>query len=184
MRVKAARPGPPAAEDYQNDKTLEDGDLLYSGSLALPQDFWTKAGKNVESWQSGVHMYYHRRAGGGTADDQPVRLIGHRCPSLYARDRDPRQDGAGGAQGLRLPERRLGRERATASRTSPELMDPRRGLRHPDRHTAGNGQDADGLAAGLTQVLDERRYTDHHDPRDGGGRTSAFQHRGGKWSPG
>mgnify|MGYP006167143369 CR=1 FL=1 len=39
MRVKARALGL-QAEDYQNDKTLEDGDLLYPGSLALPADFW------------------------------------------------------------------------------------------------------------------------------------------------
>ena len=50
MRVKARALGL-QAEDYQNDKTLEDGDLLYPGSMALPQDFWTKNGKTVESWQ-------------------------------------------------------------------------------------------------------------------------------------
>ena len=57
MRVKARALGL-AAEDYQNDKVLEDGDLLYSGALALPADFWTKAGKNVESWQEGAITYY------------------------------------------------------------------------------------------------------------------------------
>src|SRR5450830_1138984 len=57
MRVKARALGL-TAEDYQNDKTLEDGDLLYSGALALPADFWTKNGKSVESWQSGSHTYY------------------------------------------------------------------------------------------------------------------------------
>ena len=61
MRVKARALGL-NAEDYQNDKTLEDGDLLYAGVLALPPDFWAKSGKNVESWQSGAHTYY--RIGG------------------------------------------------------------------------------------------------------------------------
>ena len=39
MRIKARALGLPA-EDYFNDKTLEDGDLLYTGVLALPADFW------------------------------------------------------------------------------------------------------------------------------------------------
>jgi PhoH-like ATPase len=47
---QGARPGP-AAEDYQNDKTLEDGDLLYP-ACCLPPDFWAASGKNVESWQA------------------------------------------------------------------------------------------------------------------------------------
>ncbi|WP_413905374.1 PIN domain-containing protein [Candidatus Skiveiella danica] len=53
MRVKARALGL-AAEDYQNDKTLEDGDMLYAGSLALPPDFWSKHGKTIESWQQGA----------------------------------------------------------------------------------------------------------------------------------
>ena len=52
MRVKARALGL-STDDYQNDKTLEDGDLLYSGALALPADFWTKQAKNIESWQEG-----------------------------------------------------------------------------------------------------------------------------------
>jgi PhoH-like ATPase len=41
MRVKARALGLPA-EDYYNDKTLEDGDLLYTGVLPLPADFWDR----------------------------------------------------------------------------------------------------------------------------------------------
>ena len=52
MRVKARALGL-ATDDYQNDKTLDDLDLMYSGSLALPPDFWAKHGKTVESWQTG-----------------------------------------------------------------------------------------------------------------------------------
>ncbi|MDQ5896647.1 MAG: PhoH-like ATPase, partial [Pseudomonadota bacterium] len=39
MRIKARALGL-AAEDYLNDKTLEDADLLYTGVLQLPGDFW------------------------------------------------------------------------------------------------------------------------------------------------
>ena len=44
MRIKARALGLPA-EDYFNDKTLDDGDLLYTGTLQLPADFWDKHGK-------------------------------------------------------------------------------------------------------------------------------------------
>src|SRR6476620_401188 len=57
MRVKARALGL-ATDDYQNDKTLEDGDLLYSGSLALPPDFWTRQSKTIEIWQQGSHTFY------------------------------------------------------------------------------------------------------------------------------
>ncbi|CAH0444642.1 hypothetical protein LMG10661_01053 [Ralstonia syzygii subsp. syzygii] len=50
MRIKARALGLPA-EDYFNDRVLEDTDLLYSGVLSLPADFWQKHGKNIESWQ-------------------------------------------------------------------------------------------------------------------------------------
>jgi PhoH-like ATPase len=57
MRVKARALGLPA-EDYFNDKTLEDGDLLYTGVLPLPSDFWERHGKTMESWQQGGHTFY------------------------------------------------------------------------------------------------------------------------------
>ncbi len=50
MRIKARALGLPA-EDYFNDHVLEDTDLLYSGIVQLPEDFWDKHGKNMESWQ-------------------------------------------------------------------------------------------------------------------------------------
>ncbi|MEX3583759.1 MAG: PhoH family protein [Burkholderia sp.] len=50
MRIKAHALGLPA-EDYFNDQVLEDTDLLYSGVRELPQDFWTKHAKGMESWQ-------------------------------------------------------------------------------------------------------------------------------------
>ena len=57
MRIKARALGF-AAEDYFNDKVLEDTDLLYTGTRALPQDFWESHGKNMESWQQAGHTYY------------------------------------------------------------------------------------------------------------------------------
>lgn len=50
MRIKARALGLPA-EDYFNDQVLEDKDLLYSGVMVLPNDFWARHGKGVESWQ-------------------------------------------------------------------------------------------------------------------------------------
>ncbi len=57
MRIKARALGM-AAEDYFNDKVLEDTDLLYSGMRELPADFWDRHGKAMESWQQGGHTYY------------------------------------------------------------------------------------------------------------------------------
>jgi len=59
MRIKARALALPA-EDYFNDHVLEDTDLLYSGIVQLPDDFWDKHGKNMESWQdtrNGTSFY-------------------------------------------------------------------------------------------------------------------------------
>jgi PhoH-like ATPase len=60
MRIKARALGL-AAEDYFNDKVLEDTDLLYTGTRALPQDFWEKHGRDMESWQQSGLTYYRVR---------------------------------------------------------------------------------------------------------------------------
>ncbi|MBO9535811.1 PhoH family protein [Herbaspirillum sp.] len=65
MRLKARAIGLPA-EDYFNDHVLEDTDLLYSGIQQLPDDFWTKHGKGMESWQENKHgssFTYYRVTG-------------------------------------------------------------------------------------------------------------------------
>jgi PhoH-like ATPase len=57
MRIKARALGL-AAEDYFNDKVLEDTDLLFSGVQELPGDFWDKHGKEMKSWQQSGHTFY------------------------------------------------------------------------------------------------------------------------------
>lgn len=54
MRIKARAMGLPA-EEYFNDHVLEDTDLLYSGIMQLPDDFWIKHAKGMESWQENKH---------------------------------------------------------------------------------------------------------------------------------
>jgi PhoH-like ATPase len=46
------------AEDYFNDKVLEDTDILYSGTRPLPANFWDKHGKGMESWKKDTRTYY------------------------------------------------------------------------------------------------------------------------------
>ena len=65
MRIKARALGLPA-EDYFNDHVMEDTDLLYSGIVQLPDDFWTKHGKDLESWQenkNGQSATFYRVTG-------------------------------------------------------------------------------------------------------------------------
>ena len=57
MRIKATTLGIPA-EDYLSDKVLDDTDMLYSGRMALPSDFWTTVGKSLKSWQDDGTTHY------------------------------------------------------------------------------------------------------------------------------
>jgi len=60
MRIKAHALGL-AAEDYFNDKVLEDTDLLYTGVRALADDFWDLHGKDMESWKKDGRTFYRVR---------------------------------------------------------------------------------------------------------------------------
>jgi len=57
MRLKALSLGL-QAEDYFNDHVIDDSDLLYEGVLPLPENFWSKHGKDVESWSQGDTTWY------------------------------------------------------------------------------------------------------------------------------
>ncbi|THF66992.1 PhoH family protein [Pseudothauera nasutitermitis] len=57
MRIKARALGL-EAQDYFNDKVLEDTDLLYTGTRELPADFWDTHAKGMESWKEEGHTWY------------------------------------------------------------------------------------------------------------------------------
>ena len=57
MRIKARALGL-NAQDYFNDKVLEDSDLLYTGVKLLPADFWDKHGKDMKSGALNGHTFY------------------------------------------------------------------------------------------------------------------------------
>lgn len=57
MRIKAAILEL-VAEDYHNDQTLDDIDLLYSGAMPLETDFWEEHGSKMESWQERGRTFY------------------------------------------------------------------------------------------------------------------------------
>jgi PhoH-like ATPase len=58
MRIKARALGL-SAQDYFNDKVLEDTDLLYTGVRELPADFWEKNGKDMKSGTQAGHTFYN-----------------------------------------------------------------------------------------------------------------------------
>ena len=165
MRVKSRALGL-ATDDYQNDKTLEDGDLLYAGAMALPSDFWATHGKTVESWQQGAHTFYRI-----TGPIVPNLLVNQFVyfespgePSLYARVTEIRGKTAvfktlkdfthlkNSAWGITA----RNREQNFALNL---LMDPAIDF-VTLTGTAGTGKTLMALASGLTQVLDDRRYTE------------------------
>jgi PhoH-like ATPase len=165
MRVKARALGL-VTEDYKNDKTLDDLDLMYSGCLALPGDFWAKHGKTVESWQSGQHTFY--RITGPVVPalfiNQFVYFESPGEPSLYARVIEIRGKTAvlktlkdyGHLKNAVWGVTTRNREQNFAMNL---LMDPEVDFVTLSG-TAGTGKTLMALAAGLTQVLDERRYTE------------------------
>jgi PhoH-like ATPase len=57
LRIKATILGI-KAEDYANDRVVDDLDLLFSGTRQLPQDFWEAHGRQIESWQEEGSAYY------------------------------------------------------------------------------------------------------------------------------
>jgi PhoH-like ATPase len=60
------------AEDYFNDKVLEDTDILYTGTRGLPDSFWDKHGKGMESWKKDSKTYY--------------KVTGPLCPQLLVNE--------------------------------------------------------------------------------------------------
>ena len=165
MRVKARALGL-ATDDYQNDKTLEDGDLLYSGSLALPADFWTRQSKTIESWQQGSHTFY-RITGpivGNLLINQFVYFEAPGEPPLYARVTEIRAKTAV-LKTLKDYNHLKNAVWGVTTRNREQnfamnlLMDPEVDF-VTLAGTAGTGKTLMALASGLTQVLDDRRYTE------------------------
>ncbi|RDU95334.1 PhoH family protein [Trinickia dinghuensis] len=168
MRIKAHALGLPA-EDYFNDQVLEDSDLLFSGVRALPQDFWTKHAKGMESWQDNKTgtTYY--------------RVTGPLCPSLLVNEFVYLEPQTG-----EPPFQAIVRELNGKTAVLQTLRDYSHnknnvwGITARNREQnfalnllmnpeidfvtllgqAGTGKTLVALAAGLAQVLDEKRYNE------------------------
>jgi PhoH-like ATPase len=164
MRIKARALGL-AAEDYFNDKVLEDADLLYTGVRALPKDFWNTHGKDMESWKKEGHTYY--------------RVRGPLVPKLHVNEFVYDESGE-------RPLHTLVKEtqgRVAVLETLKDYSHAKNevwGITARNREQnfalnllmnpavdfvtlvgqAGTGKTLLALAAGLTQVLDEKRYSE------------------------
>jgi PhoH-like ATPase len=163
MRIKARAVGL-AAEDYFNDKVLEDTDLLYTGMTALPADFWDTHGRDMESWQEGGVTFY--------------RVRGPLCPTLLVNEfvwlegDTPFQAqvvATDGATAVLATLRDFTHQKNSVwgitarNREQGFALDL---LMNPEIDfvtllgQAGTGKTLLTLAAGLSQVLDDQRYAE------------------------
>jgi PhoH-like ATPase len=164
MRIKARALGL-AAEDYASDKVLEDIDLLYAGVRRLPADFWDTHGRDVESWKKEGHTYY--------------RVRGPLVPKL--RVNEFVYDESGERPLYALVKERSGRLAVLETlRDYTHAKNSVWGITARNREQnfalnllmnpavdfvtlvgqAGTGKTLLALAAGLTQVLDDKRYSE------------------------
>ncbi|KQW44641.1 MULTISPECIES: PhoH family protein [unclassified Roseateles] len=165
MRIKARALGLPA-EDYRNDKTLEDSDLLYTGVQGLPSDFWERHGKTMESWQQGGTTFY--RISGPLVPtlliNELVYLEAPGATPLYAKVTEI----TGKTAVLRTLKDYAHQKHAVWGVTARNreqnfalnlLMDPECDF-ITLTGTAGTGKTLMTLAAALSQVFDDRRYSE------------------------
>ena len=153
-----------AAEDYFNDHVLEDSDLLYTGVLQLPENFWNKHGKGVESWQQGGITFY-RISGPLCSQFMINQFVFFEGPMpLYAQVREVSGKTAVLAT-LRDYTHGKNNVWGVTSRNREQnfamnlLMNPECDFVSL-LGQAGTGKTLMTLAAGLAQVLETKRYTE------------------------
>ncbi|WP_199671462.1 PhoH family protein [Salinisphaera sp. Q1T1-3] len=161
LRIKASVIGI-EAQDYFNDKVVEDLDLLYTGHATLPEDFWSAHADDMQSWQEGGETYYQVR--GPDVADWHVNELLHfdRENEVELVTRDIENDDAllELAEDYRDGKRNVwgvharNREQNFALNL---LMDPEIDI-VTLLGAAGTGKTLLTLAAALAQTLDESRY--------------------------
>ncbi len=168
MRIKARALGLPA-EDYFNDQVLEDRDLMYSGVMSLPADFWPKHGKDMESWadsRSGTMFY---RVTGPTVPSMLVNQFVYQenpdgSTPFYAQVKE-----INGKTALLQTLRDFSHQKNnvwSVTARNREQNFAMNLLMNPDVDfvtllgQAGTGKTLLALAAGLEQVLDSKRYNE------------------------
>ncbi len=164
MRIKARALGL-ATEDYYNDKVLDDTDLLYTGVNKLAPTFWDTHGRDMESWKKDGHTYYRVRGplvpqlhlNGFVYDESGERplhalvkeIAGRSAVLATLREYSHAKNSVWG-----ITARNREQNFALNLLMNPDI----------DFVTllgqAGTGKTLLTLAAGLTQVLDEKRYSE------------------------
>jgi PhoH-like ATPase len=163
LRIKAAIVGV-HAEDYYSDRTIEDADLLGSGSQALPADFWERHARGIRSWKEGDRTFYEV-SGPEVSGWQPNQFVfedseqgvealvrsieGDRARLELARDYRTSRNAVWGITARN-------REQNFALNL---LMDPEIDI-VTILGPAGTGKTLLTLAAGLSQTLDANRFAE------------------------
>ncbi len=163
LRIKAAALGV-QAEDYQDDQVLDDLSLLYTGQAQVSEDFWENHSKSLESWQEDGRTYY-RITGPLVAQWHNNQLIHDGTTSGFEGMVDALEDNAAVVKVCANYRSSQHSVWGVNSRNREQnfalnlLMDP-----NIDFVTllgnAGTGKTLLALAAGLAQVLDEKRYSE------------------------
>jgi PhoH-like ATPase len=160
LRIKATIFGVPA-EDYENDRALDDFSLLYTGSTELPADFWDRH-PELRSWSERGHTFYalKPREDETWQPNQCLYLPGENSVELRV------LESSGGKAKLALLGDYTGAAHGVWGITARnrEQNFALNMLMDPDIDfvtllgTAGTGKTLLALAAGLAQVMDQQRY--------------------------
>jgi len=162
LRIKAHIAGV-AAEDYENDRALDDFSLLYTGASELPEDFWDRHEADLRSWTERGHSFYEVKCKGDGEvwhPNQYLYLPGEEELELRVADVTGTHavlqvvdDYSGSAHQVWGISAR-NREQNFALNA---LMDPEIDF-VTLLGTAGTGKTLLALAAGLAQTMDQQRY--------------------------
>ena len=160
LRIKAAVLGI-HAEDYFNDKALDDLDLLFTGLQELPKDFWDKHSKDMESWQQEGRTWY-RIQGPLVKDWHPNQCVYSESDNFEAMVRGIDDRGAlleltRDYRGIRHTVWGINARNREQNFALNMLLDP--GVDFVSLlGSAGTGKTLLALAAGLAQTLEQNRY--------------------------
>lgn len=161
LRIKASIVGV-QAEDYENDRALDDFNLLYTGATQLPEDFWKRHGDSLRSWTERGRTFYEIKAApeDGWHANQYLYLPGDDDVELKVAKLDSDRAVLQIVEDFRSPNRQVwginarNREQNFALNA---LMDPEIDF-VTLLGTAGTGKTLLALAAGLAQTMDVQRY--------------------------
>jgi PhoH-like ATPase len=161
LRIKASIVGV-QAEDYENDRALDDFNLLYTGATQLPEDFWKRHGDSLRSWTERGRTFYEIKAApeDGWYANQYLYLPGEDDVELKVAKLDGDRAVLQIVEDFRSPNRQVwginarNREQNFALNA---LMDPEIDF-VTLLGTAGTGKTLLALAAGLAQTMDVQRY--------------------------